>query len=105
MDKQACVYILASDKNGTLYTGVTSNLLKRIWQHKQHTIDGFTKRYRVDMLVWFEFHETMESAIRREKAIKKWNRSWKIGVIEEKNPRWNDLYYEFLTSGFPPARE
>ena len=94
--KQPCVYILASDRNGTLYTGVTSNLAKRIWEHKNETTEGFTKKYSVHMLVWFEQHETMESAISREKAIKKWERAWKLELIEKSNPEWQDLYPEII---------
>ena len=89
-----CVYILASQRNGTLYTGVTSNLLQRVWQHKQGLAEGFTARYAVHTLVWFEQHETMMSAIAREKAIKAWQRNWKIRLIEESNPGWRDLYDE-----------
>ena len=90
--KQPCVYILASKRNGTLYTGVTSNLLQRVWQHKNDFVDGFTKRYGVHTLVWYESHETMEGAIMREKVIKEWNRAWKLKEIEEVNPSWRDLY-------------
>ena len=90
--KQFAVYILASRRNGTLYTGVTSDLLKRVWQHKEGFVDGFTKDYGVAMLVWFELHESAESAITREKQIKKWNRAWKLRLIEDKNPYWNDLF-------------
>jgi putative endonuclease len=89
---QPCVYILASDRNGTLYTGVTSDLVKRAWEHKINAVEGFTEKYDVHMLVWFEQHETMESAISREKAIKKWERGWKLRLIEESNPEWRDLY-------------
>ena len=96
MQRQPCVYILASGRNGTLYTGVTSDLIKRVYQHKQHVIAGFTSRYGVDSLVWFEFHMSMESAIGREKAIKKWRRAWKVRLIEQFNPRWLDLYPELL---------
>jgi putative endonuclease len=96
MERQPCVYLLASKRNGTLYAGVTSNLVKRVWEHKQHTVDGFTKKYGVTLLVWFEVHETMDSAIRREKAIKNWRRSWKINVIETTNPQWRDLYEDLL---------
>ena len=92
MNKQPCVYLLASSRNGTLYVGVTSNLVKRVWEHKSHVVDGFTKEYRVDLLVWYEVHETMESAIQREKAIKEWQRAWKLKLIEQMNPDWNDLY-------------
>jgi len=90
--KQACVYILASRRNGTLYVGVTSNLVQRVWQHKNNLAEGFTKKYGVHMLVWFELHETMESAIGREKAIKEWQRDWKLALIESGNPQWQDLY-------------
>ena len=90
--KQPCVYILASRRNGTLYIGVTSNLLQRVWQHKNDFVDGFTKRYGVHTLVWYKSHETMGSAIMREKAIKEWNRAWKLKEIEKANPRWRDLY-------------
>jgi putative endonuclease len=92
MDKQPCVYILASRENGTLYVGVTSSLLKRVWQHKNNVVEGFTKRYSVHSLVWYELHETMESAITREKAIKEWKRKWKVELIEGMNPHWEDLY-------------
>ncbi|MGN6321810.1 MAG: GIY-YIG nuclease family protein [Dyella sp.] len=92
MDRQPCVYILSSGRRGTLYIGVTSDLIKRVWQHKNHVVEGFTNRYDVHRLVWLELHETMESAILREKAIKNWKRNWKIRLIEEENPHWIDLY-------------
>jgi len=92
MSKQPCVYLLASGRNGTLYVGVTSNLVKRVWEHKNHVVEGFTKKYQVDCLVWYEVHQTMESAIQREKAIKEWQRAWKLKLIEEYNPDWKDLY-------------
>ena len=92
--RHPCVYILASERNGTLYTGVTSDLLQRIWQHKQGLGEGFASRYSAHTLVWYEQHETMMSAIAREKAIKKWNRLWKLRLIEESNPEWRDLYHE-----------
>ncbi len=92
MIKLPCVYLLASKRNGTLYLGVTSNLVKRVWEHKNHVVAGFTDRYGVGLLVWYEPHETMESAIRREKAMKEWKRAWKLRLIEEHNPDWNDLY-------------
>ncbi len=92
MHRQPCVYILASQRNGTLYIGVTSNLVKRIWEHKTNVVEGFTKKYKVHSLVWYEIHESMESAIRREKALKKWRRKWKTGLIESCNPDWEDLY-------------
>ena len=90
--KEPCVYILSSRRNGTLYTGVTSDLVQRVWQHKNGVADGFTKRYKVHLLVWYEAHETMESAILREKALKEWRRKWKLALIERENPRWEDLY-------------
>ena len=94
--KQPCVDILASERNGTTYTGVTSNLVQRVWQHKSDLTDGFTKKYSVHLLVWYELHESMESAIRREKAIKEWQRAWKLSLIETANPQWRDLYEEIL---------
>ena len=84
--------MLASKRNGTLYVGVTSNLVKRVWEHKNNVFEGFTRQYNVHMLVWYEVHETMESAIAREKAIKEWKRVWKIRRVEEVNPEWKDLY-------------
>ena len=93
---QPCVYILASHYSGTLYVGVTSDLVKRIWEHKNDIVEGFTKRYRVHTLVWYEVHETMESAIRREKAVKAWKRQWKVTLIENENPDWKDRYAELL---------
>jgi putative endonuclease len=86
------VYILASRRNGTLYTGLTSDLLKRVWEHKNHFVEGFTDKYDVDKLVYFETHENVASAITREKRLKKWNRAWKIRLIEKENPQWNDLF-------------
>ncbi|HOC58638.1 MAG TPA: GIY-YIG nuclease family protein [Smithellaceae bacterium] len=90
--KEFYVYILCSKRNGTLYTGVTSNLPKRIYVHKHNLVDGFTKKYGVHSLVWFERYESADEAITREKQIKKWNRKWKLELIEEKNHEWNDLY-------------
>jgi len=92
MAKQYFVYMLASDVGGTLYVGITSDLLGRAFVHREHIVDGFTKRYRVDRLVWFEVHEEPRAPIQREKQIKKWNRAWKIRLIEESNPNWDDLY-------------
>ena len=89
--KQPCVYILASAPKGTLYVGVTSNLPGRIWQHKNGVVEGFTKKYSVHQLVWYEQHETMESAITREKQLKAGNRQRKIALIEAMNPTWRDL--------------
>lgn len=94
--KQPCVYILASKKNGTLYIGVTSNLIQRIWQHKNKQVAGFTEKYNVHLLVYYEQHETMESAIGREKQMKKWKRDWKISLIEKDNPQWRDLWEDIL---------
>ena len=94
--KQPCVYLLASKRNGTLYVGVTSDLIQRVWQHKNDLIDGFTKRYRVHTLVWYEQCESMQTAIAREKAIKEWKRTWKIRLIETTNPQWRDLYEDIL---------
>jgi putative endonuclease len=96
MDKQPCVYILASQRNGTLYTGVTSNLVKRVWEHQNDLVDGFCKKYGVHTLVWYELHITIESAIEREKAIKNWKRAWKMKTIEEMNPGWRDLYNDLM---------
>ena len=93
MDKQPVVYILASKRNGTLYVGVTSNLVKRIWEHKNNLAEGFTKRYEVHHLVWYEMHESMDSAIQREKRVKGWKRTWKLELIESSNPSWQDLYH------------
>jgi putative endonuclease len=90
--KQPAVYLMASQRNGTLYVGVTSDLIKRDWQHRTHAVAGFTEKYDVTLLVWFEQHATMESAISREKAIKKWNRAWKLDLIEQTNPNWLDLW-------------
>lgn len=88
----AWVYILASRRNGTLYVGVTSDLVKRVWEHREATVDGFTKRYLVKQLVYFEEHASIDEAIRREKQIKTWKRAWKIELIENGNPYWRDLY-------------
>jgi putative endonuclease len=94
--KQSCVYILASEKHGTLYIGVTSDIVKRIWEHKNDAVEGFTEKYGVHRLVWFEQHETMESAIQREKTLKKWRRDWKLNLIESINPEWRDLYVDLI---------
>jgi putative endonuclease len=93
-DRNPCVYILASKRNGTLYTGVTSDLAGRVSLHKQDLIEGFTKKYRVHLLVYYETHPTMDDAIRREKQIKEWRRRWKIRMIESMNPEWIDLFDE-----------
>jgi putative endonuclease len=96
MRKQPAVYILASKKNGTLYIGVTSDLVKRTWEHRNNLVEGFTKKYNVHLLVWYEMHETMESAISREKALKNWKRDWKVKLIEKNNPSWLDLYEKIV---------
>ena len=96
MAKQFYVYILASKRNGTLYTGVTSNLIQRVWQHKHDVIQGFTRKYNLKTLVYYEVHENAESALTREKKIKRWRRSWKLDLIENSNPGWRDLYEDIL---------
>jgi putative endonuclease len=96
MAKQFYVYILASKRNGTLYTGVTSNLIQRAWQHKHDVFQGFTQKYNVKILVYYEVHENAESALAREKKIKRWRRAWKLGLIENSNPEWRDLYKDIL---------
>lgn len=106
MIKQPAVYILASKRNGTLYIGVTSNLRKRVWEHKNDVVEGFTKKYHVHHLVYYELHGDMLSAIEREKQIKKWNRAWKLELIEGQNPDWMDLWDQLSEkSGFPLSRE
>lgn len=102
MARQPCVYMLASGKHGTLYIGVTSNLLARLHQHRAGLIGGFTSRYGVHRLGWFEIADTMEAAIGREKQLKKWNRDWKLRLIEENNPEWLDLA---INLGFGPAEK
>jgi putative endonuclease len=97
MSKLYCVYILASARNGTLYIGVTSDLIGRVWQHKNDQADGFTKKYGIKQLVWYEAHEDVNAAIQREKQIKEWKRAWKIELIEKSNPYWNDLYTQLTT--------
>jgi putative endonuclease len=88
------VYILASKPNGTLYIGMTDDLVKRVWQHRNDFIPGFTQRYGVKMLVWYESYESRESAFMRERRLKKWNRAWKLALIEQENPSWQDLWTE-----------
>jgi putative endonuclease len=92
IQKRPCVYILASQRNGTLYVGVTSDLARRVWEHRSNAVDGFVRDYNVHRLVLAEYHETMANAILREKRIKKWRRAWKLELIERENPRWLDLY-------------
>lgn len=98
MDRQPCVYILASKRNGTLYIGVTSDIIQRVHQHRIGTVLGFTQDYNVKRLMWFEQHGTMDEAMLREKRLKTWNRAWKITLIEELNPHWDDLA---IGLGFP----
>jgi len=100
MDKDYYVYVLASQRNGALYVGVTSNLLKRIWEHKNKAMEGFTQKYSVNKLVYFEQYSDPENAIKREKRLKKYNRQWKLELIEKENPEWRDLYTD-LVSGLP----
>ena len=95
--KSPCVYMLASKPYGVLYIGVTSNLVKRVWEHKNHPADGFCKNYNIDNLVWYEMYPEMYAAINREKRLKKWNRAWKIRLVEEMNPEWVDLYEQILS--------
>ena len=96
MAKQFYVYILASGKHGTLYIGVTSNLIQRVYQHKQNQVEGFSERYSVHSLVFYEVHEDALSALNREKRLKFWKRQWKIELIEQQNPQWRDLYPDIL---------
>ena len=96
MVSQPAVYILASKRNGTLYIGVTSDLPKRAWEHKNDLVDGFSKKYGVHRLVYYELYDDMLSAITREKQLKKWNRAWKLELIEERNPKWKDLWEGIL---------
>ena len=93
---QPVVYILASKKNGSLYIGVTSNIVKRIYEHKNSFVESFTKKYQIYNLVYYEIYEDIEEAIKREKQLKKWNRQWKIALIEKENPEWHDLYRDIL---------
>ena len=90
------VYLLASKKDGTLYVGVTNDLIRRVLEHKNGTVSGFTKRYRIHRLVWFDSTDDVSAAIQREKQIKAWKRDWKIALIEERNPDWKDLYEEIV---------
>ena len=92
MEKDFYVYIMANQRNGTIYVGVTSNLIKRVWQHKTGLVEGFTKKYQIHNLVYYEKHGESYSAIQREKRLKEWQRQWKLELIESMNPYWNDLY-------------
>jgi putative endonuclease len=96
MQRQPTVYILANGRNGTLYIGVTGDLIKRVWEHKNNLVEGFTKKYSIHQLVYYEQHENMTSAITREKQLKKWNRAWKLELIEQRNPEWNDLWHDIV---------
>ncbi len=95
-ERHPTVYILASGRNGTIYIGVTSDLRKRIWQHRNELVESFTKKYAAYKLVYFEVHESMQAAILREKQMKKWNRAWKVALIEKQNPYWHDGYQELM---------
>jgi putative endonuclease len=104
--KSFYVYILCNKRNGTLYTGITSNLVKRIYEHKNNLIEGFSQKYNIHSLVWYELHDTAETAITREKQIKTWKRQWKMRLIEKNNPEWNDLYDTICEeTGFLPPQE
>ena len=114
LEKSYYVYILASERNGTLYVGVTKDLIRRIYEHKNSLIEGFSKQYQVDKLVYFEETNSIQSAIAREKQMKKWYRKWKLELIESMNPKWKDLYFELISQpptetnlrpGFPLSRE
>lgn len=94
--KSPCVYILANKPNGTLYIGVTSDLVSRAWQHREGLAKGFSKTYELKRLVSFEWHETMPDAISREKQLKKWNRAWKVSLLEKENPHWRDLWEDIV---------
>jgi len=94
--KQYYIYIMATKRDGMLYIGVTSDLIKRVYEHKNDMVDGFTHKYHIHSLVYFEITEDVNSAISREKQLKKWNRAWKIALIEKNNPEWRDLYYDLL---------
>ena len=96
MHREPAVYILANKKKGTFYIGVTSNIQQRVYQHKNDLVHGFSSKYETHMLVYFELHHSMNAAITREKQIKKWNRDWKINIITDQNPKWNDLYSQIL---------
>jgi len=96
MSKRGYTYILASQKNGTLYIGITSELVKRIWQHKNNIADGFTRKYAVHRLVYFDVFEDISDAVSREKQLKRWHRQWKLNLIEQQNPDWRDLYPQLL---------
>jgi putative endonuclease len=96
MEPCSFVYLMANRRNGTLYAGVTTNLRRRVWEHREGVVEGFTKTYGVKTLVWFEPHASIHDAIAREKAIKRWRRAWKLALIERENPLWRDLYDDIL---------
>ncbi|MBU1177315.1 MAG: GIY-YIG nuclease family protein [Patescibacteria group bacterium] len=96
VSKNYFVYILANKRNGTLYIGVTDDLIERVYEHKNNLIDGFTKKYNIHKLVYYEITNNVNSAISREKQLKKWNRKWKLELIEKENPEWKDLYYDLI---------
>ena len=101
MNKKYYVYIIASKRNGTLYVGVTSNLIRRVWEHRNDYVDGFTKKYNVKNLVYYEEYHDPQSAIKREKRLKKYNRKWKLAMIERHNFEWKGLYFDLVDPGFP----
>ena len=101
--RQPAVYILASGRHGTLYTGVTADLIQRIWLHRRDAVEGFSRQYQTHLLVWFERHTTMDAAITREKQIKKWYRAWKVRLIEESNPAWMDLWPQVAGAPSDPS--
>ncbi len=103
--KKYFVYILASKRNGTLYIGVTNNIVRRVFEHKNNLIEGFTKKYQIHSLVYFEQYNNIEHALKREKQLKWWKRKWKLELIEKSNPEWEDLYDKLLESGFQLSRE
>jgi len=96
VEKSGFVYIMANGRNGTLYIGVTSNLIQRVWQHREGLADGFTKKYGCKTLVWYQHHDEIETAISREKQMKEWKRRWKLRAIEEMNPDWTDLFESLM---------
>jgi putative endonuclease len=105
MDKEFYVYILANERNTTLYIGVTNNIERRVYEHKTHLNKGFTYKYNITKLVWYDVFPNSTTAILREKQLKKWNREWKERIINEINPEWKDLSAEWFEGGFPPSRE
>jgi len=97
MDRQYYVYIVTNKAYGTLYVGITNDLIRRTWEHRNGVVEGFTREHELHRLVWFEVHQDVEEAIRREKLIKKWHRDWKVNLIQARNPEWDDLYKEIIT--------